>query len=102
MAQMDQNLAQINSGIEAERRRIFGEVLAANGHAYSGGAQAGGYPAAAQRPIPASAVPQMMVVICPEGAAPGTSIQIQASDGRMVAVEVPAGVVPGAQFQVQL
>jgi len=105
IAQMDQNLAQINSGIEAERRRIFGEVLAANGHAYAGGAQAAGYPAAAPaQPVQAmaSAVPQMMVVTCPEGAAPGTSIQIQASDGRMVAVEVPAGVVPGAQFQVQL
>lgn len=120
IAQMDQNLAQISSGIEAERRRIFGEVMAANGHACTGGAQAGGYPAAMQPPVAqgmmptpapapaplvqavASAAPQMMVVTCPEGAVPGTSIQIQAPDGRMVAVEVPAGIAPGAQFQVQL
>jgi len=45
---------------------------------------------------------QSMSVTCPEGAMPGTSIQIQAPDGRMVAVQVPAGVVPGALFQVQL
>lgn len=79
IAQMDQNLAQINGGIEAERKRIFDAVMAS-------GAQ----------------VPQMMAVTCPEGAAPGTSIQIQAPDGRMLAVQVPAGVAPGAQFQVQL
>lgn len=96
IAQMDQNLAQIHGGIEAERRRIFGAVMASAGQ---GMAQ----PMSA-RPIQAvaSAVPQMMQVTCPDIAAPGMLITIQAPDGRTLSVEVPAGVAPGAQFQVQL
>jgi len=85
IAQMDQNLAQINGGIEAERRRIFDAAMGSNGQMHTG-----------------AQVPQMMSVICPDGATPGTPIQIQAPDGRMVAVEIPAGVAPGTQFQVQL
>jgi len=96
ISQMDQNLMQINGGIEAERRRIFDAVMASGGQSMV-------QPMAAQ-PIQAvaSVVPQTMLVTCPEGTAPGASIMIQAPDGRMVTVEVPAGVSPGGQFQMQL
>lgn len=50
----------------------------------------------------AMVAPQLMTVTCPPGAAPGTTVQVQAPDGRLVAVQVPAGVAPGAQFQAQL
>jgi len=96
IAQMDQNLTQINGGIEAERRRIFSAVMASVGQ---GVVQPIAQPA---QPVQTAASPQMMQVTCPEGAAPGTQIQIQAPDGRMLAVEVPAGVSPGAPFQVNI
>merc|ERR1712216_71222 len=78
IAQMDQNLLQINSGIEMERKRIFGAVMTS-----------------------CSQAPQMMQVTCPEGVVPGTQITTQAPGGQQVVVEVPMGVLPGQQFQVQ-
>lgn len=117
VAQMDQTLAQINGGIEAERRRIFEAVKSSDGQTPCTGANAGPVMAQAKAKAKAKAkgkakakakakanasVEQdLLIVTCPEGAMPGTSIQVQAPDGRLLAVEVPAGATPGSQFQVQ-
>jgi hypothetical protein len=42
----------------------------------------------------------MMVVTCPDGVAPGQTIQIAQSNGVPMQVQVPPGVAPGGVFQV--
>ena len=42
-----------------------------------------------------------MQVICPQGAGPGTMIQIQDAQGQLVQVQVPQGVYPGTAFMIQ-
>lgn len=46
--------------------------------------------------------PVQMQVQVPEGAVEGTTLQVQAPDGRLVQVTVPAGVAPGSTMLVQV
>lgn len=61
-----------------------------------GGQMPGAMPVAQAQ---AMAQPQPMVVQCPQGCGPGSQIQIQAPDGRMLVVTVPDGVYAGQPFQ---
>mmetsp|Transcript_64823 Transcript_64823/g.163268 ORF Transcript_64823/g.163268 Transcript_64823/m.163268 type:complete len:742 (+) Transcript_64823:83-2308(+) len=45
---------------------------------------------------------QQMAVQVPEGATPGTSLQVQAPGGQLVQVQVPDGVAPGQTMMVQV
>ena len=49
---------------------------------------------------PAGPTTTMMVVTCPDGVAPGQTIQIAQSNGVPMQVQVPPGVAPGGVFQV--
>ena len=50
----------------------------------------------------APAPPMLMSVTVPQGVMPGTSLQLQAPDGRTVQVVVPQGMQPGMSFQIQV
>ena len=50
--------------------------------------------------IGAPAAQNMMQVVCPQGAGPGTCIQVADSFGRIVQVVIPQGVFPGQAFMV--
>ena len=54
--------------------------------------------------VPVAAVPMAttapMTVTCPDGVAPGQSIQISLPDGTPMQVQVPPNVLPGGVFQV--
>ena len=41
-----------------------------------------------------------MQVVCPQGAGPGTMIQIADQFGRLIQVQVPNGIYPGQSFVV--
>jgi len=43
-----------------------------------------------------------MQVACPEGCAPGTTVQVSTQDGRQLQVQVPPGVAPGQIFTVAI
>ena len=43
---------------------------------------------------------QMMQVQCPQGAGPGTLIQVSDSYGRLMNVQVPNGIYPGQMFMI--
>jgi hypothetical protein len=43
-----------------------------------------------------------MMVACPPGAAPGSTIVVTTPSGQQMQVQVPAGVVEGVQFQVMV
>ena len=46
--------------------------------------------------------PILMSVTIPQGVAPGTTLQLQAPDGRTVQVVVPQGMQPGMSFQIRV
>ena len=45
---------------------------------------------------------QLIRVVCPANARPGSRVRISLSDGRQLMVQVPQGVGPGMPFQVAL
>ena len=53
-------------------------------------------------PLAVPMAPTILSVAVPEGAAPGTVIQVQAPNGAMVQVAVPEGAAPGSVIQVQV
>ena len=50
-------------------------------------------------PATASAMTQMTVQV-PEGAPPGTMVQLTAPNGQPVQVQIPPGLGPGQQFTI--
>jgi hypothetical protein len=65
-----------------------------------------GAPAAVGQPVyaqpavvVANAQPQQVAVVCPEGCAAGTMLEVNIN-GKPMSVAVPQGVVPGQQFLV--
>ena len=55
-----------------------------------------------QYPPQATPEYQLLTLMCPEGAGPGTHVQAQSPGGTLFRVVVPAGVGPGQTFQVQV
>jgi len=51
--------------------------------------------------VPVQPAPQQMQVVCPDGCAEGSLINVTAPDGRMMQVHVPAGVQHGQPFTIQ-
>eukprot|EP00434_Breviolum_minutum_P017861 symbB.v1.2.015759.t3/scaffold1187.1/size155418/8 len=52
-------------------------------------------------PVPPSQAPKTFMVQCPQGALPGTLLEVATPDGSKVQVTVPPGVAEGQQFSVQ-
>ena len=52
------------------------------------------------QPMPAAQA--YMMIVIPQGVAPGQSVDVQAPDGRRVRILVPAGMSPGMQLQVAI
>lgn len=52
------------------------------------------------QPMPAAQA--YMMIVIPQGVAPGQSVEVQAPDGRRVRILVPAGMSPGMQLQVAI
>lgn len=55
-----------------------------------------------QYPPQATPEYQLLTLMCPEGAGPGTEVQAQSPGGILFRVVVPAGIGPGQMFQVQV